>query len=273
MLSVGLDPWVQLHAAIYAACSLLGEIPVLPVSFVLLHAFASEWQPVEPLPSELPGCWPYNKSAYVAGSVASVASLLFDLGDEVQLDSSRWNTENAPGRLLLVLAVIIFEVDLDVSVIPNASSQGGLNDTGILRSSNLKHSAGCRPRQRDFRVNVSGTLPRAFAESLGRAGKWWIQAVEMPVQVTEIAISYLTVTQSRLATMVAEDNVVLVVLEPQRISRYIVAIPCSKRLIRSQKDGIRIASVQQRLTSLWMERWLPRTRHRLLARHLRNIPE
>lgn len=224
---MGLDPWVQVHAATCAACSLLGGIPVIPVIPVLLRACASELQPVEPLTSELPPCWPYKKSVYIAGAVASVVSLLFDLGDEVQLDSSRWDTENASCRLLLVLAVIIFKVNLDISVIPNASSQGRLNDTRIFRSSNLVHFAGCRSRQRDFRVNVSRTLPRAFAKSLGRAGKWRIQAVEMPVQVTEIAISYLTVTQSGLATMVAEDNVVLVILEPQRISRHIVAIPCS----------------------------------------------
>lgn len=158
--------------------------------------------------------------------------LLLGLGDEVQLDSGRWNPEDGSRRLLFSFVFTGIINNFDVAVVLNAPSKSASDETRMLRSSNLVHLARRRSWQGEFGINVSRTFPFAFAESLGSTGERWIKAIEVPVQGAEVAVGNLPIAHGRLTTSVAKDQIVLVVLESQGVGRHVVPVTCSRQLLK-----------------------------------------
>ena len=100
------------------------------------------------------------------------------------------------------------------------------------------------------------TFPRAFTSPLGCAGKRWIQAVEVPVQIAEVAVDNMATAHGRLIATVAEDDVVLGIPDPQRIHGHIVAITRPDASIRGRVSK----RVKAGLTWPWIGWPVPHTR-------------
>lgn len=127
--------------------------------------------------------------------------LLFDFGNEIQLNGFGRKAEDGPRRLIFLLADLVFH--LDDSVILDASLDRWFDDTRVSRSSDLVFPPGCGSGKGDLRVNMVGAFPRAFAEALWGAGKRWVYTVQVPVQIAEVTFDDFAPAHGRLVAFVA----------------------------------------------------------------------
>lgn len=157
--------------------------------------------------------------------------LLLDLVDEVELDAMTRKLEDHSFRIFFALeprVVVGLAFNFYVAVISKATSHVHWHDSSFDRT---PHAMRLRPvwnlwgprytavhgiEGLDLVIDMCGAHPSrpclllgiiAEVTTPGWVRKWWVQAVEMPIQWTVVARNDVSTTESRLAAGVAENRI------------------------------------------------------------------